>query len=403
MKRKLFIVIGLLIIVSTIASGCNTAPETSAAASNTDSSTTEDSAQDTAEGVKTLKLGFAGALTGGSAEQGTRQNAAMTLAVEEYNAARGPEDPIVEIVAYDDMADPKEAATVANKLASDPDVVAVIGHTNSSCTLAGAPIYNEAGLVDITTGSSSPKISDAGEYIFRTWNSDAYTAKFNVTALLDMGCENIGIMYENNDYGLGGYNVAVQTLEAVGKEPVVSEAILLGETKDFSTIITKMKDAGVDGVYAVADETELGLFASQSAAQNFKPKITSAGTYSDVVIEIGGDAANGMYGTTPFNASNLPPLVEAFFENFWKRFAAEGMTTTDTSSPPAYIGTQVILDAIRAGNYDRESIKNYLTGLTWDSIVGTLTFDENGDVHMPLSLMTIENGEFVDSGYAPKE
>jgi ABC-type branched-subunit amino acid transport system substrate-binding protein len=134
-KRKLFIVIGLLIIVSTIASGCNTAPETSAAASNTDSSTTEDSAQDTAERVKTLKLGFAGALTGGSAEQGTRQNAAMTLAVEEYNAARGPEDPIVEIVAYDDMADPKEAATVANKLASDPDVVAVIGHTNSSCTL----------------------------------------------------------------------------------------------------------------------------------------------------------------------------------------------------------------------------------------------------------------------------
>ena len=399
MKRKTFILLGLLIVVSMIASGCNTASETPA-----ESAAEESSDQDAASAdVKTLKLGFAGALTGGSAEQGTRQNAAMTLAVEEYNAARGPEDPIVEIVAYDDMADPKEAATVANKLASDPDVVAVIGHTNSSCTLAGAPIYNEAGLVDITTGSSSPKISDAGEYIFRTWNSDKYTAKYNVTALLDMGCENIGIIYENNDYGLGGYNVAIQTLEAVGKEPVVAEAILLGETKDFSTIITKMKNADVDGIYAVADETELGLFSSQCAAQNFKPKITSAGTYSDVVIEIGGEAANGMYGTTPFNASNLPAEVSAFFENFWERFADEGMTTTDSSSPPAYVGTQVLLDAIRAGNYDRESIKNYLTGLTWDSIVGTLTFDENGDVNMPLSLMVIENGEFVDSGYLPKE
>lgn len=398
MKRKLLLALSMLIVVSMVAAGCQTAAETAqepAAEGASDQSPVAGEA-------KTLKLGFAGALTGGSAEQGTRQLAAMTLAVEEYNAARGENDPVVEIVSYDDMADPKEAATVANKLASDPVVVAVLGHTNSSCTLAGAPIYNEAGLVDVTTGSSSPKISDAGPYTFRTWNSDAYTANYNVTALLDMGCENIGIIYENNDYGLGGFNVAVKTLEAVGKEPVVAEAILLGETKDFSTIITKMKTAGVDGVYAVADETELGLFASQCAAQNFSPKITSAGTYSDVVIEIGGEAANGMYGTTPFNASNLPPKVAAFFDNFWARFAAEGMTTTDTSSPPAYVGAQVLLDAIRAGNYDRESIKEYLTGLTWESIVGTLTFDENGDVKMPLSLMTIEDGKFVDSGYQPK-
>ena len=401
MKRKTFLLLSLLLVVSIMAVGCGTAAEPAAEPAAEEAAGEE--AATTEEEVLTLKLGFAGALTGGSAEQGTRQNAAMTLAVEQYNAARGPEDPIVEIVAYDDMADPKEAATVANKLASDTDVVAVIGHTNSSCTLAGAPIYETAGLVDITTGSSSPKISEAGPYIFRTWNSDVYTAKYNVTALLDMGCENIGIIYENNDYGLGGYNVAVQTLEDAGKEPVVAEAILLGETKDFSTIVTKMKNAGVDGVYAVADETELGLFASQSAAQNYEPKITSAGTYSDVVIEIGGEAANGMYGTTPFNASNLPPKVSEFFESFWERFADEGLTTTDSSSPPAYIGTQVLLDAIRAGNYDRESIKDYLTGLTWESIVGTLTFDENGDVNMPLSLMVIENGEFVDSGYAPEE
>ena len=186
-----------------MAVGCGTAAEPAAEPAAEEAAGEE--AATTEEEVLTLKLGFAGALTGGSAEQGTRQNAAMTLAVEQYNAARGPEDPIVEIVAYDDMADPKEAATVANKLASDTDVVAVIGHTNSSCTLAGAPIYETAGLVDITTGSSSPKISEAGPYIFRTWNSDVYTAKYNVTALLDMGCENIGIIYENNDYGLGGY------------------------------------------------------------------------------------------------------------------------------------------------------------------------------------------------------
>lgn len=393
---KSFKVICFLLLTALLLFGCKAKEKAP------DNSTDKPSEQTSGDVPSTIKLGFAGALTGGSAEQGTRQYSAMKLAVEKYNAARGEKDPLIEIVAYDDKADPKEAATVANKLASDVKIIASIGHTNSSCTLAGAPIYNKAGLVHITTGSSSPAISKAGPYTFRTWNSDAYTARYNVTALMDMGCERIAVIYENNDYGLGGYNVAVETLAESGKKPIVAEAFLLGETKDFSTIITKLKSANVDGVYAVADETELGLFASQCAAQNYKPMTTSAGTYSDVVIDIGGEASEGMFGTTPFNPSNLPEGVSKFFEEFWKRFASEGMTTTDSSSPPAYIGTEVLLEAIRAGNYDRESIKNYITGLKWNSIVGELEFDENGDVMMPLQLMVIKNGEFSDSGYKPK-
>lgn len=352
---------------------------------------------------KVLKLGYVGALTGGSAEQGTRQLYAMKLAVDKYNETRTADQPEVQVVEVDDRADPKEAATAANRFAADPDVIAVLGHINSSCTLAGAPIYNQAGLVHVTACSSSPAISKAGDYTFRIWNSDAYTASYNVTALLDLGAKTIGVIYENNDYGLGGYNVALETLAKHDMKPAVAEAFLLGETKDFSTIITKLKAAGVDGIYAVADETELGMFADQCAKQNYKPMITSAGTYSDVVIALGGEAANGMMGTTPYNPDNLPQKVQEFFEEFWARNADKGITTTDSISPTAYITGELFLDAIRAGNYTRESVKEYMTGRTWDTIVGELTFDENGDVMIPLQLMVIKDGKFADSGYVPKK
>lgn len=144
----------------------------------------------------TIKIGYAGPITGGSAEHGNRQMRGAKFAVEEINAAGGINGKMVELVIMDDRADPKEAANIANRYASDPEILAVIGHANSSCTLAGAPIYNNAELLHITTSSSAPAITEAGPYTFRLWNSDAYTARFNVEAMVKAGYKKIAIIYQ---------------------------------------------------------------------------------------------------------------------------------------------------------------------------------------------------------------
>ncbi len=386
--KKRFIAASMAVVLSlSLLAGCGTA----------DTPAATDGGAAPASG-DTIKIGAALALTGGSAEQGNRALRGVRLAVEEANAAGGINGQMLEVVSLDDKADPKEAANVANKLAADESVMGVIGHINSSCTLAGAPIYNKAGLVQITTCSSSPKISDAGDYTFRVWNSDKYTARFNVEAILEKGYTKVGIVYENNDYGLGAYEVAVEVLGEAGITPLVAEAYLLGETKDFSTIITKMKDAGVEAVFAVSDETELPMFMKQSHQLGFNPFVTSTGTYNNVVVELGGQDVEGLYGATFFDPSNPPEKIAAFFKTLNTRFADEGATEKDANAQTitSYVATQMIIEGLKQNGVSREGVKNYLTGLQdFETPMGPISFDENGDTVIPLTRMVIENGTFV--------
>lgn len=345
----------------------------------------------------TIKIGAGLALTGGSAEQGNRAKRGALLAIEEVNAAGGINGRKLELVALDDRADPKESANVANRLVADESVVAVIGHTNSSCTLAGAPIYNKGKLVSITCSSSSPKISDAGEYTFRVWNSDSYTASFIVQQIIDRGYKKVGIIYENNDYGRGGYEVSLKTLDKAGIKPLVEEAYLLGETKDFSTIITKLKGAGVEAVMGMSDETEIPLFMKQSHQQGYKPFFASPGTYNPAIIKLGAEDVNGIVGATFFDPANPPANVAAFFEKFIKRFSSEGVTGTDPISPAAYDATNMIIKALKEKGTTRSDVQAYLAGLkNYSGVLGSLSFDQNGDTVLPLVKMTIENGAFKE-------
>lgn len=346
---------------------------------------------------KTIKIGLGLALTGGSAEQGNRTRRGALLAIEEFNKAGGYKGRMFELVPLDDRADPKEAANVANKHVADAEVIAVIGHTNSSCTLAGAPIYNKGGLVHITCSSSSPAISTAGAYTFRVWNSDAYTASFNVKKIISLGYKNIAIIYENNDYGRGGYNVALKTLEEAGMKPVAAESYLLGETKDFSAVITKLKAAGADAIYGVSDETEIPLFLKQSHLAGYNPFFVSSGTYNPAVIRLGGADVEGAVGNTLFNPDNIPPALKTFFDKFMERFKSEGVTATDPLSPASYDATRMIIEAVKKNGPTREGVKNYLTTLKdFDGILGKLTFDANGDVFIPMIHMTIKDGKFTE-------
>lgn len=145
------------------------------------------------------------------------------------------------------------------------------------------------------------------------------------------------------------YEVAVEVLGEAGVTPLVAEAYLLGETKDFSTIITKMKDAGVEAVFAVSDETELPMFMKQSQQLGFTPFVTSTGTYSNVVVDLGGDSVEGLYGATFFDPSNPPEKIAAFFKKVSERFADEGATEEDVNALTlsAYAATQMIIEGLK--------------------------------------------------------
>lgn len=343
-----------------------------------------------------IKIGVAVPLTGGSAELGGRVYNGAKLAVDEINAAGGINGAQIELVAHDDKADPKEAANIANMFAADKDILACIAGYNSSCTLAGAPIYNDAKLVHIAVGSSSPNVTNAGDYTFRVWNSDIYRATVDLQIAIDGGYQNYGIIYQNDDFGLGALQVAQDKLKKEGLTCSVAEGFLLGETKDFNTIITKMQNAGCDAVFCIADESELAAFCVQCDAQGYHPFITATGTYNPAVISLGGAAVEGICGDGFFDPANKPAAVAEYFEKYNKAFSSNGKYDEDPTSPCAYIAIYMIAAALKDGAATRDDVQAYLAKLKdFDTLLGKLSFDENGDVMIPLVPITIKGGEFV--------
>lgn len=379
-KHKRFCMLALVLALSLTLTGCGSGGSGGSGASGSSGK------------AETYKIAVALALTGGSAEQGTQIRNAVLLAINDLNDAGGVDGKMVELVEFDDQADPKNAATVANAIAADDGVLAVVGHVNSSCTLAGAAIYEDSGIPMITCSSSSPKITDAGDYIFRIWNSDAYTAKVHTQILIDKGYQRVGMIYENNDYGLGAYNVAVESFGEAGVEIAVAESYLLGETKDFTTILTKMKDAGVEAIFAVADETELPMIMNQAHSIAYDPFVTSTGSYSTTVLTLGGEDVEGLYGATFFDPAALPEEVDAYYNRYMKAYNVDA---TNAPACSGFIAGSVLMDALKNGCTSRDEIRDYLDGLTFDSMLGTLTFDENGDVEIPMQRIMIQNNTFV--------
>jgi branched-chain amino acid transport system substrate-binding protein len=345
-----------------------------------------------------IKVGVALPLTGGSSQEGTYVYNGIKLAAKEINAAGGINGKTIVLSAMDDRSDPKEAANIANLFVADKDVIAVCGDNNSSCTLAAAPIYNANHLVEFSMCGSSPKISQAGPYTFRTWNSDTYTASFDVQTILDAGYKKISILYENDDFGLGALGVAQQVLAKAGLKPVIAEGYLLGETKDFKTVITKMKSAGTEAVFMVGGETEIPAFMTQCAELGWKPFVDSNGAYMAKIIQLGGKYVEGLVGNSFFNPDKLPPKIAAYFV----RYDAEYNTTmtADMSSPVGYDDLTMIADALKSGATTREDVQKYLAVLkNFDGLCGTLSFVENGaasfDASIPLVSVVIKNGKFV--------
>ncbi|MGE5485480.1 MAG: ABC transporter substrate-binding protein [Ignavibacteriales bacterium] len=348
------------------------------------------------EKPKTIKIACSFPLSGSSAELGQRTLRGIKLAVEEINAAGGINGKQIEIVPMDDRADPKEAANVANLLASNPEILAVIGHNNSSCTLAAAPIYNKAGLPNISPDSSSPKITEAGPYTFRLRNSDAYTGAYNVEKMWEAGYRKIGILYENNDFGRGGLDVGTKTLKDLGPGPAATEAFMLGETKDFSTAITNFKKAGVEAIYLVGDYTEIALFCKQAHQMDYNPSVWGAtGAFNPAIITLAGKDAEGIVGSTVFYTTDERPEVQEYVKKFVERYKSEGITQCDAFSPNGYDSLRIIAEAIRKNGESREGINKYLTTLKdFPGVIGKISFDENGDVKIPLKLFVIKNGQF---------
>jgi len=343
---------------------------------------------DTGDMEEVLYVGLAAPLTGDSAMYGETVLAGVEFAVSEINAAGGIDGKMIELIIEDDKGDPQEAAMVAQKLAENKDIFCVIGHVNSSCTLAALPIYQEAGLTVLNTSSSAESITTMGyENFFRTVIHDGLQSPMMVRhAVENLGHERLACIVANSDYGLGLLEGAKGAVAEFGVEIVAQELYVPLQDKDFSVQLAKINKEDPDCLLILGDYNEAGLIISQMAAAGMDiDVITPAGCSNQAMIDLAGGEAEGVYLLGYWDPERPEAVVQNFVEAY--KAAHDGMVP-DERNAYGYEIPYIIKKAIEQGA-TKETLSDVLRDIEFEGPTGYTKFDEKGDVTEKMQMVFV--------------
>ncbi len=373
MKLKSFLSRSFIVLLSVSAiaafSGCEEVPMEGGdgGAATTDSSK--------------VVIGGVAPLSGDAAVYGLPLQRVVEIAKERINAAGGVDGKPLEIIWSDAFCNKEAANKAANKLVNVDGVKVIIGGFCSDETLGVASITENKGVITFSPASSSPKVTDAGDYIFRNWPSDSSQGKLLAKHSLDNGYKKVGVIYEQTDYALGIKDTFEAAMTAGGGE-VVSENFG-AETTDFRAQLLKMKGAGIDALLINPQTAPKGEgIVKQLKEMDFKVAFLGNDVFmgSNDVMANYGEFLEGTVGAEGSYDSAHPEWTE--LQGKYKEQYGEDVPY------PAYMASgydaiYILTEAIKAAGHDADKVKGYLYGIKGrKGVAGELTIDENGD---PLS------------------
>ncbi len=343
-----------------------------------------------------IKVGFVAPLTGDQAAHGLDMKQGAELALEDALKV-GPIVPgyTIELLALDDARNPAQAVSAAKRLAADPDVLAVIGHLNSSCTKPASAIYHEARMLHVSPVSSNPDISRQGfDTFYRICPTDDLQGPAAAGfAMKKLGAKKIFVLDDLTTYGRGLSNEFEQSAKKMGAEILGHEGITQGE-KDFSPVLTKIKGLQPDLIFFAGMYPEGALLIQQRAKLGITAKFLGGdGLYEQSLIQLATpQAAEGVYLTALGGDVRLLPSAQAFIQAYEKKYGHLG-----AYSSYMYEATRLVLEMIRtAGVKDRAAVLEAMKKLKeYPGILGTHTFDEKGDTRLrTIGIYTVSEGKF---------
>lgn len=347
--------------------------------------------------AETIKIPVASPFTGPLASFGEGVKNGALLKAEEINAGGGINGKQIEIVLGDELCDPKEAAAVATRFASDPKVAIVVGHLCSSATLAALPIYKEAGLPAITPASTNPEIGKSSPYYFRNVYKDDFQGDFLARyAKKVRNFKKIAIFYEVNDYAMGLKDAFVSQAKKVGLRIIGAESYM-SETIDFNAQLTKFKMMRPDAIFIPGYAPQATLLISQARSLGMKCAFFGADGLDDAIMLKNPDA-DGLFVTTPFLVDRGGAMVKEFVGRYQRKFSIE----PNWFAANTYDAVGLAVAAITAAGLDREKVRAYLAGISseekaFQGITGATYFDENGDCLKAAFVKVVKDGKWVSA------
>ena len=345
-----------------------------------------------------LKIGVAGPFTGDQAAFGEMLKNGATLAVEEWNARGGvkvgKKKMKVDILWGDDRHDPREGVSIAHKFVNS-GAAGIVGHFNSSVSIPASTVYAEAGVVQITPGSTNPKLTEQGfSTVFRVCGRDDQQGEVAANYIVDkLKLKRIAILHDKTTYGQGLADETKRFLEKRGVKPVFYSGVVQGD-KDYTPVLTAAKQTKPELVYFGGIHPEAILLVKQMRERLGMKAIfmSGDGIVTDEYYKIAGKSAEGTYITFTPDQTKLA-AAQNVIKNHRKRFGKEVGAYTIYS----YVAMNMILNSIQAtGSTEGSRLAAHLRSKAWNTSLGKLQFNKKGDVlESPYVLWQVKGSKFV--------
>ena len=345
-------------------------------------------------GGDTIKVGEYASLTGSEATFGQSSHKGTQLAVDELNANGGLLGKKIQLLTEDNQSQAGQSATVVRKLISSDGVVAILGEVASSRSLEAAPICQQNKIPMISPASTNPKVTEAGDYIFRVCFIDPFQGTVMANfARKTLKLQNVAVLTDvKSDYSVGLAKFFKAGV-VVGGGKIAVEQNYSGGDKDFNAQLTSIKASNPDGIFVPGYYTEVGLIALQAKQLGLTvPIFGGDGWESSSLVPIGGAALEGDYFSTHFSPEDTSPAVQ----NFVKQYKQKFNETPDAMAALGYDSVMILADAMKkTGSTDGAKVRDALAAeKDFPGVTGNLTIDVNRNASKPSVIFTIKNGAF---------
>lgn len=355
--------------------------------------------QNADENSNVIRIGSMFELTGSAAEYGISMNEAVHMAADEINAAGGVDGKEIEIVERDIASDEVQAAQATMALATEENVLAIIGPALTGTLQASIPSANDYQIPIISPSATDDGVlqDDDGNvhpYAYRT----SFTNSFQGGALASFANTNLNatkaIIFADNssDYALG----LTETFRAAFDGEIVAIENFTTDQTDFSATLTNIRNLDFDVLYVPGYYEQAGPLIKQAREMGMKqPILGPDGFGNSKVFELAGtDNMNEIYYTSHFAVESDNPTIQTFVENY------EQVTgkTPDMFTGLAYDAVYLVKEAIeRAGSLDTVEINREIENtIDFDGITGTFSFDKKHDPVKTVSIIEVQDGKPTD-------
>lgn len=334
-----------------------------------------------------IKIGVILSLSGNGAQYGKMIIDGMNLAIKLSNENNEQK---FNLIVEDDKTEPRDGVSAARKLINVDKVNIILGPIASSVALAVAPICQDNKVIMISPAASTPKLSNAGDFIFRIYPSDDYDGSFLADFSFNKLITNrASIIYLNNDFGVGLQNKFSEKYNELGGKILTTEPFPQGSS-DFRNQLQKIKRDDSQVLFIIATVKEYATILRQMKELKINRKIVAPVTFDDPqIIDLAGNTAEGVYYSRPFfDPNSKDDAVKMFISEFEREYGTE----PSILHALGFDAIKLIVDQIKKNGLDTEKIKSSLYELRdFPGASGKISFDENGDVIKELQIMVIKN------------